>query len=63
MGGNILQGRKAIVEHVGRPWSKIKVWVKKKGFPAANMDGRWESDTELILQWRREQIAHAKKSN
>jgi len=52
----LLTGRKQIQDFVGRPWRIITSWVEKEGFPAAKIDGRWESDGELIRAWRRSKI-------
>jgi hypothetical protein len=61
MGDGMLHGRKAIEDYVGRRWAVIKKWIKEKGFPAVNLGGRWESDPEMITQWRRDQIRKAKE--
>jgi hypothetical protein len=36
-------------------------WIKEEGFPAKKLSGIWESDTELISEWRRKQILGRKK--
>ena len=54
--GKALTGRKQINVFVGRRWDVIRKWIDKKGFPAKKIDGIWESDSDLILAWRREQI-------
>ena len=51
-----MTGRKQINVFVGRRWDVIRKWIDKKGFPAKKIDGIWESDSDLILAWRREQI-------
>ena len=65
MGGNteerFLLGINEIVDFVKRPWSIIKRWIKEKKFPAKKIDGKWESNTALIWQWRREQIMNTQK--
>ena len=52
----ILSGRKEIEKFVDRPWNVIRKWINEKGFPAAMIDGRWESDAEEIILWRKKQI-------
>ena len=63
MGDQALIGKKEIEECARRNWRVIKVLIETKGFPAIKVGGRWESDTELIRQWRHEQIKNAKKSS
>ncbi len=53
----ILAGKKEISGFVGRGWRVVSRWIKERGFPATKIDGRWESDTALIRQWRKAQIA------
>lgn len=52
----IFMGSKEIQEYVGRSWTIIYKWIKEKEFSAVKIDGIWESDTELILAWRTNQI-------
>ncbi len=52
----LLGGKKEIAAFVGRGWHVVSLWIKEKGFPATKLNGRWESDAELIRQWRKEQI-------
>ena len=52
----ILSGQKQIQNFVGRRWDIIIRWITKRGFPAKKIDGIWESDTDMILEWRRGQI-------
>jgi hypothetical protein len=56
MNTEILTTKKEIQDFVGRPWSIIHKWIIERKFPAINIDGRWESDSELIIEWRRSQI-------
>lgn len=53
----ILNGKKEISRYVGRSWSTIRKWIDRKDFPARKLDGIWEADAELIIQWRQRQIA------
>lgn len=52
----ILTGTKQICNFVGRSWRTVEAWIIHDGFPAKKMRGVWESDIELISQWRRERI-------
>jgi|GEM_PF-2369206 len=56
MGNNVLSGRKQISTYVRRSWNTVMVWVRERDFPAAKIDGVWESHPDLIDQWRQEQI-------
>jgi len=49
-------GKREICGHVGRAWRTIERWIKEEGFPARKIDGRWESDLQLIDEWRRNRI-------
>ena len=53
---SILSGRDQIQEFLGRSWKTIKTWIDM-GAPIAKLEGRWESDKEQLLEWRRSQIA------
>lgn len=52
-----LTGKKEIVRHTGRSWQIVRKWIEHRGFPAVKVDGRWESDAQMIIEWRRKQIA------
>ena len=52
----ILTGKKNICNFLGRSWDTVERWIREKGFPARKIDGVWESDSELITNWRRRQI-------
>jgi len=53
----VLVGKKEICNFVRRSWKTIQEWLATRGFPAKKINGVWESDGELITQWRRRQIA------
>jgi len=59
--GKILTGQKDIQHFVGRAWNIIYRWIKHKGFPARKIDGRWESDSDMIIEWRKRQILEHEK--
>lgn len=48
MGGRRLVTMDEIEQYTGRNRKVIKQWVKEQNFPAAKIDGRWESHTDLI---------------
>lgn len=52
----ILSGRDQIQKFLGRSWKTVRAWIDM-GAPIAKLDGRWESDKEQLLEWRRSQIA------
>jgi hypothetical protein len=51
-----LSGMKVISEYVRRSPSTVLSWIRELGFPARKIGGIWESDKELIDQWRKDQI-------
>ena len=52
-----LEGRKQIADFVERDWRTISRWIKDHSFPATKIGGTWQSDAELIRQWRKKQVA------
>lgn len=54
--GKNLQGKKEITAYARRSWLVVLRWVKEEAFPAAKIDGVWESDTSLIDEWKRTKI-------
>jgi hypothetical protein len=55
---NFLTGKKTICNFLGRSWWTVEKWIRERGFPAQLIDGRWESDSDLIAKWRRRQVAN-----
>lgn len=55
----LLSGKKEICNFVRRSWKTVEEWIATRGFPAAKINGMWESDGEMITSWRRKQIAGA----
>ena len=47
---------KEIARYVSRSESTILKWIRCYGFPACKVTGSWESDTEMIDEWRQKQI-------
>lgn len=52
----ILTGKKMIMTFVGRSWATVLTWIRERNFPARKIDGIWESDTDLIIEWRKKEI-------
>lgn len=59
MAKNMLLGMKAIADFTGRDRATIMKWIEKENFPAAKVDGRWESNTNLIEDYQRRRIERA----
>ena len=52
----MLTGKKVITAYVGRSWTTIMLWVRERSFPARKINGIWESDSDLIIEWRKKEI-------
>ena len=56
----VLKGMLAITKYAQRSESTIISWINQLDFPAKKISGAiWESDTELITEWRKKQIQTA----
>jgi len=51
-----LIGMKAICGHVLRSEATVLMMIRDMDFPATKIGGIWESDIDLIAQWRKDQI-------
>ncbi len=52
-----LSGMKEICQHCNRSEASVLKWIRECGFPADKFGGiGWESDTEMIAEWRKEQL-------
>lgn len=51
-----LLGMKEIMDYTGRNRIIVMKWIENDNFPAVKVDGRWESDTDLIDEYRRRRI-------
>lgn len=51
-----LPGMKDICKFCNRSPATILIWIRDRAFPAVKIGGSWESDTELIDDWRKQQI-------
>jgi len=47
---------KRISQYCNRSESTILMWIRTLRFPAAKISGSWESDTDLVDEWRKKQI-------
>lgn len=57
--GQMLVGMDAIENYVGRNKQTIRKWIAGENFPAIKVDGRWESNTALIDEFRQRRIVSA----
>ncbi len=57
-----LSGMKEITDHCKRSESTILKLIREEKFPAEKVGGIWESDTDLIDDWRKKLIV-SKKEN
>lgn len=51
-----LIGMKAICAHMKRSEATVMILYRDMDFPMNKIGGVWESDTELISEWRRNYI-------
>jgi excisionase family DNA binding protein len=51
-----LSGLEEIAQYTRRSKATVLDWIINKGFPAGKLGHVWESDKELIDQWKRDQI-------
>lgn len=54
--GRMLLSMDEIEDFTGRSRQIIRRWVEEENFPAVKVDGRWESSTDLIDDWRKRRI-------
>jgi len=54
-----LSGMKDICKYMNRSESTILILIRDREFPARKILGCWESDSELVDAWRRQQIIGA----
>lgn len=58
IGMTSLTGMKEICRYFRRSEATILKLIRAEGFPAKKIGGQWESDKELIDQWRRKKISY-----
>jgi len=51
-----LVGMKAICDYIGRSEATVLKLIQSEGLPATKIAGIWESDRELIGDWRKKKI-------
>jgi hypothetical protein len=51
-----IRGKRAICGHVKRGWKTIMAMKSKHGFPVAQVEGVWISDSDAIRDWRARQL-------
>lgn len=49
-----LTGMKAICTHMNRSEATMLALIREYDFPARKLRGIWETDTELVDEWRKE---------
>lgn len=54
--GKILVTLEEIATYSGRSKNTILKWVEENNFPAIKVDGRWESNADLIEDWQRRRL-------
>ena len=52
-----LQGMKQICSHCNKSESTVLMLIRSEDFLVTIIGGRWESDTDLITDWRKEKIS------
>ena len=59
----LLESLKVIGKHFNRSDQTIRIWIKKRGFPAARLpNGNWAITESLIDQWLIE-VGKAQRAN
>ena len=53
-----LSGMKEICDYIHRSEATVLEWIRTSGLPATKLGGIWESDSDLIDQWKKELIMH-----
>lgn len=54
--GKILVTLEEIAQYTGRSKNTIRKWVEEDNFPAVQVDGRWESNMDLIEEFQQQRI-------
>ena len=54
--GKTLIGKDEIKAYTRRSWQTIQAWIETENFPARKIEGIWESNTDLVDEWRRNNI-------
>jgi predicted DNA-binding transcriptional regulator AlpA len=57
-----LSGMKEICNHLNRSEPTVLTLIRDYDFPAKKVLGVWESDTDLIDRWRKNQISRGNTS-
>ena len=51
-----LSGMKDICDYIHRSEATVLEWIRVRGLPATKLGGIWESDSDLIDQWKKGMI-------
>jgi len=57
-----LSGLEEIAQYARRSKATVLDWIRTAGFPAAKLGHVWESDKEMIDQWKRDRIQMSSRS-
>ena len=57
-----LSGLEEIAQYARRSKATVLGWIKNEGFPAAKLGHVWESDREMIDQWKRDRIEMSRRN-
>lgn len=57
-----LSGLEEIAQYTRRSKATVLDWIKHAGFPAAKLGHVWESDKEMIDQWKRDRIEASRRT-
>lgn len=57
-----MSGMKAIAAYMQRSEDSVLRLIREYGFPARKILGIWESDTEMIEQWRIDMLTQQRPS-
>lgn len=57
-----LSGLEEISQYARRSKATVLDWIKNEGFPAAKLGHVWESDKEMIDQWKRDRIDMSRRA-
>jgi len=57
-----LSGLEEIAQYARRSKATVQDWIRNEGFPAAKLGHVWESDKEMIDQWKRDRIDMSRRA-
>ncbi len=57
-----LSGLEEIAQYTRRSKATVLDWIKSAGFPAAKLGHVWESDKDMVDQWKRDRIEASRRT-